>query len=131
MAARFEALNRLWGSVRASNHDFRASTDIFPVFDIQKVSDSLDLARNGQANGAQNRPAKSARALDEIEQRIVAKVEEEKKASYQVLEDQFHTFADRLRNLDFEGQFGLIRQANITSLSDFKAEVTMGEDELH
>lgn len=131
MAARFEALNRLWGAVRESSHDFRASTDIFPGFDIQKVSDSLDLVANGQANGAQNRPSKSARAPDEVEQRIIAKIEEEKKTSYQVLEDQFHTFADRLRNLDFEGQFGLIRQANITSLSDFKAEVTMGEDELH
>lgn len=131
MAARFEALNRLWGAVRESSHDFRASTDIFPGFDIQKVSDSLDLVANGQANGAQNRPSKSARAPDEVEQRIIAKIEEEKRTSYQVLEDQFHTFADRLRNLDFEGQFGLIRQANITSLSDFKAEVTMGEDELH
>lgn len=131
MAARFEALNRLWTTVRESSHDFRASTDIFPVFDTQKVSESLDLAGKGRKNGGENRPAKSARTLDEVEQQIVAKVEEEKKTSYQVLEDQFNTFGERLRSLDFEGQFSLIRQASITSLSDFKAEVTIGEDELH
>jgi hypothetical protein len=131
MAARFEALNRLWMTVRESNHDFRASTDIFPIFDTQKVSESLDLVGEGAKNGAQNRPVKSARTLDEVEQQIIAKAEEEKKASYQVLEDQFQTFGERLRSLDFEGQFSLIRQASITSLSDFKAEVTIGEDELH
>lgn len=131
MVARFEALNRLWNSVRESSHDFRASTDIFPILDTEKVSRSLELEERGAANGSNNKPVKSARALDEVEQQIVAKVEEEKKASYQILEDQFHTFSDRLRNLDFEGQFGLIRQANYTSLADFKAEVTVGEDELH
>ena len=131
MAARFDALNRLWNTVRETNHDFRASTDIFPILDTEKVARSLELAERGATNGAANRPVKSARALNEVEQQIVARVEEEKKVSYQVLEDQFQTFSDRLRNLDFEGQFGLIRQANYTSLSDFKAEVTVGQDELH
>lgn len=131
MAARFEALNRLWNTVRESSHDFRASTDVFPIFDIQKTSRSLDLEERGKANGSANKPAKSARALDDVEQQVVSKVEEEKATSYQILEDQFHTFSDRLRSLDFEGQFGMIRQANYSSLADFKAEVTIGEDELH
>jgi uncharacterized protein YukE len=131
MAARFESLNRLWNTVRESSHDFRASIDIFPILDTERVSRSLELAERGAASGSINRPVKSSRALDDVEQQIVAKVEEEKKASYQILEDQYDSFSDRLRSLDFEGQFGLIRQANYTSLADFKAEVTVGEDELH
>lgn len=131
MAARFDALNRLWNTVRESSHDFRASTDVFPIFETEKVSRSLEVQERGAANGANNRPVKSGRALDEVEQQIVAKVEEEKKVSYQLLEDQFQTFSDRLRSLDFQGQFGLIRQANFSSLADFKAEVTVGQDELH
>lgn len=131
MAARFEALNRLWESVRETNHDFRANTDIFPTFDVGKVSRTLELQERGTENGGANRPAKAARALDEVEQRIIAKVEEEKKTSYQLLEDQFHTFSDRLHNLDFESQFGMIRQANATSVSDFKAEAEGGVDQLH
>ncbi|MEY9097991.1 hypothetical protein ABIA24_000900 [Sinorhizobium fredii] len=131
MAARFEALNRLWESVRETNHDFKATTDIFPTFDVEKVSRTLELPERGTENGAANRPVKTARALDEVEQRIVAKIEEEKKTSYQLLEDQFHTFSDRLNNLDFESQFGMIRQANATSVSDFKAEAEGGVDQLH
>ncbi|MDE1994830.1 MAG: hypothetical protein KGI75_20175 [Rhizobiaceae bacterium] len=128
---RFEALNRLWETVHETSHDFRASTDVFPIVDTEKLSVSLNLREKGGASGRSNRPVPSAQSLDETEQGIVAWVEEEKKASYQVLEDQFQTFDGRLRNLDFEGQFGMIRQANASSLSDFKAEVASGVDELH
>lgn len=127
----FEALNRLWEGVRESSHDFRASTDIFPSLDIDKTSSTLDLRAKGAENGKLNRPAPNAASPDEVEQRTVSRIEEEKAASYQVLEDQFQTFEGRLRNLDFEGQFGLIRQANASSVSDFKAEVASGVDELH
>ncbi|EJB02323.1 hypothetical protein Rleg9DRAFT_7359 [Rhizobium leguminosarum bv. trifolii WSM597] len=128
---RFEALNRLWESVRESSHDFRASTDIFPLIDIEKMGSTLDLRERGHENGKLNRPVPSAASLDEVEQRIVGRIEEEKASSYQILEDQFQTFEGRLRNLDFEGQFGLIRQANASTLSDFKAEIASGVDELH
>jgi len=128
---RFEALNRLWESVRETSHDFRASTDVFPVVDIDKLGSTLDLKEKGAAAGRLNRPGSGAQSFDETEQRIVTWVEAEKKSSYQVLEDQLQTFDSRLRNLDFEGQFGLIRQANASSLSDFKAEVASGVDELH
>jgi hypothetical protein len=112
---RFEALNRLWDSVRETSHDFRASTDVFPLVDIEKLSATLDLKEKGAAAGRQNRPPPDAQSHDETEQRIVAWVEAEKKSSYQILEDQF----------------GLIRQANASSVSDFKAEVASGVDELH
>ena len=128
---RFEALNNLWETVRESSHDFRASTEVFPAIDTEKMSVTLDLRAKGAEAGLANRPAPAARALDEVEQRIVGRIEEEKAASYQLLEDQFQTFEGRLRNLDFEGQFGMIRQANASSLSDFKAEVASGVDELH
>ncbi|NTG48744.1 hypothetical protein G6M04_15275 [Agrobacterium rhizogenes] len=128
---RFEALNRLWETVRETSHDFRASTDVFPVVDVEKLSTTLSLKEKGATTGRLNRPGPSAQSLDETEQNVVAWIETEKKSSHQVLEDQFQTFDSRLRNLDFEGQFGLIRQANASSISDFKAEAATGVDELH
>ncbi len=127
----FEALNKLWTSVRESSHDFRASTEIFPSLDTDKLVQTLEVREKGTENGRANRPAPSAQSLDEVEQRIVGRIEQEKASAYQVLEDQSQTFDGRLRNLDFEGQFGLIRQANAASLSDFKAEIASGVDELH
>jgi len=127
----FEALNKLWSGVRESSHDFRASTEIFPQIDRDKLVQTLNVLEKGEANGRANRPATAAQSLDEVEQRVVGRIEQEKASAYQVLEDQFQTFEGRLRNLDFEGQFGLIRQANASSLSDFKAEIASGVDELH
>jgi hypothetical protein len=128
---RFETLNRLWENVRESSHDFRASTDIFPTIDLEKLSGTLAIPERAQANGASNKPPQDAQSLDDVEQAIVGRVEEEKKTSFQVLEDQFQTFDGRLQSLDLEGQFGLIQQANASSLSDFKAEAASGVDELH
>lgn len=131
MAGRFEALNRLWQTVRESNHDFRATTDIFPILDPESVSRTLELAERGSKNGAENLPSKTAKSLDEVEQRIIATVEEEKKKSHQSLEDEMQRYSERLRGLDFAGQFLLIRKSNAVTLSDFKADVSTGRDELH
>ncbi|MGO7175378.1 hypothetical protein ACCS91_36795 [Rhizobium ruizarguesonis] len=129
--AGFDALNRLWETVRQSNHDFRATTDIFPILDPEKVSRTLEIVERGSKNGEENLPVKTAKSLDEVEQRIVATVEEEKKKSHQNFEDEMQRYSERLRGLDFQGQFTMIRKANAVTLSDYKAEATIAEDELN
>src|SRR4051794_26647864 len=131
MAGRFEALNRLWETVRHSNHDFRATIDIFPILDPESVNRTLELVERGTRNGAENLPAKTAKALDDVEQRIVSTVEKKKKKSHQILEDEMGRFSERLQGLDFAGQFLLIRKSNAETLSAFTADVSTGEDELH
>ncbi|EJC75760.1 hypothetical protein Rleg10DRAFT_5599 [Rhizobium leguminosarum bv. trifolii WSM2012] len=131
MAGRFEALNRLWQTVRESNHDFRATTDIFPILDPEKVARTLEIVERGSKNGEKNLPAETAMSLDDVEQRIVATVEEEKKKSHHNFEDEMQRYSERLRGLDFQGQFTMIRKANSVTLSDYKAEASLGEDELH
>jgi len=128
---RFESLNKLWEAARQDSHDFRVATDIFPTFDIQKAANSLDLVKEAKRRGAEDRPPTDAISLDEIEKQIIEMVESEKKTGHQLLEDQFHVFSDRLASLDFEGHFSKIRQTIATSVSDFKAEVASGKDDLH
>lgn len=128
---RFEALNKLWETVRENSHDFRVSTEIFPSFDVEKVSRDFDLEKKATERGSQGLPSKGQKGFDEVEQSIIDRIEEEKKTAHQVVEDQFQTFADRMTNLDFEGQFGLIRQANANSVSDFMVEATTGANILH
>ncbi|WP_287338921.1 hypothetical protein [Mesorhizobium sp.] len=131
VALRFDALNRLWESVRESSHDFNRVAETFPNLDIEKVSKNLELAEKGAERGAANQPPKGAKSRDEVELAIIERIEEEKKSSHQMLEDQLQLYGERLTSLDFEGQFGMIRQANATSVSDFKAEIASGVDELH
>ncbi|WP_032936464.1 hypothetical protein [Mesorhizobium sp. WSM3626] len=131
VGSKFEKLNRLRESLRDSNHDFRASTQLFSSLDVAKIDRDMDLAGRGKERGEGNQPPKTAKNLDDLEHAIIERVEDEKKASYHTLEDNLQLLGGRLAGLDFEEQFGLIRQANAASVSDFKASVTVGLDELH
>jgi hypothetical protein len=128
---RFEALNRLWQSVNSSSHDFRASTEVFPNLDLERVASDLELVRRAKERGAANQPLANSAPLDEVELRVVERVEEEKKKSHQILEDQIQTFGERLTNLDFDGQFLMIKQAGVTTVTDYTAEWQSGIDTLH
>ncbi|KAA3448367.1 hypothetical protein C7I87_21835 [Mesorhizobium sp. SARCC-RB16n] len=131
VSSKFEKLNRLRESLRESNHDFRASTQLFSSLDVTKIDRDMNLAGRGKERGDANQPPRSAKNLDDVEHAIIERVEDEKKASYHTLEDNLHLLSGRLAGLDFEEQFGLIRQANAASVSDFKASVAVGLDELH
>lgn len=130
MAPRFEQLNRLFESVRDSNHDFRVTTSPFPPLDPEKLARTLELAKKGAERGGEERPIKTSRDLDDVEKTVVERVEAERDEAYQTMEDQFHTFSTRMRNLDFDGHFSRIRQANLSSITDFQADVAGGQDEL-
>lgn len=130
MAPRFEQLNRLFESVRESNHDFRVTTSPFPPIDTDKLARTLELAKKGAERGSEEKPIKTSRDLDDVEKTVVESVEAERDEAFQTLEDQFHTFSTRMRNLDFDGHFARIRQANLSSITDFQADVAGGRDEL-
>jgi hypothetical protein len=110
----FNALNRLWDTVKEPSHDFRASTQIFPNLDTDRIARDMELERHAEERGATDEPPTDVTSPDEIELAVIERIEEEKKTAHQILEDNFQTFSERLTTLDFEGQFGMIRQANTT-----------------
>ncbi|KQV83535.1 hypothetical protein [Rhizobium sp. Root1220] len=128
--AKFEALNNLYNSLRESSHDFRITTDPFPPFDADKLAKSMEIERKAGENGKANVPAPAALDFDDVERAIIDRVESQRGDSFQILEDQLHTYATRLRNLDFDGHFGQIEMTNHSSVEDFQADVAVGRDEL-
>lgn len=130
MAPRFEALNRLFEAVRDGNHDFRATTDIFPPVDPEKRERTLELTKKGTANGASDNPAPTSKELDEVEREVVDGLLEDRDSAYRTVSEQFGLYAQRLRNLDFQDKLSLIEQANNTSVNEFKGNVTTGRDQL-
>ena len=128
---RFEALNRLWESVRRSSHDFHPTTQIFPDLDVERVAIDLDLEKKGAERGSANEPAANAASFDENELEIIERIEREKKTALQSIEDEMRTFGERITSLDFDGQFVMIKQVNATTVTDYVAEVELGIDELH
>ena len=124
-------LTRLLSSLWGTPHDYKASTQIFPDLSVDQIALELDLIERGRVRGGRDEPPSDASAFDEVEAKIVERVEAEKKASHGILEDQLQTTADRLASLDLEGRFAMIQQVAPECIGTFRASIATGRDELH
>jgi hypothetical protein len=125
------ALARLVNGLKREPHDYRASLDIFPGLNIAKIAADLAVSRTGAERGAMEEPASDATILDNVENRIVERIEAEKNTAHGVLLDELQLYKERLSGLGFEGRFAAIRQAAPAAVSEFRAEAAQGRDELH
>jgi hypothetical protein len=125
------ALARLVGGLKREQHDYRASLEVFPALNIGKLAADLAVGRLGAERGAEEAPVSNSAALDDVEGRIVERVEVEKNSAHGVFLDELHLYKERLSGLDFEGRFATIRQAAPAAVSEFRAEAAQGRDELH
>jgi hypothetical protein len=125
------ALSRLMNGLKREQHDYRASLEVFPVLNIDKLAADMGLTKAGAERGSHEEPASESAALDDVENRIIERVEAEKNAAHATLLDEIRTYQERLAGLDFEGRFGTIRQAAPAAVSEFRAEAAQGRDELH
>ena len=98
---------------------------------IDKLGGDLELETTGADRGGRDEPASDSIAFDDVENRIIERIEAEKNAAHGVLLDELRTYKERLTNLDFEGRFGTIRQAAPAAVSEFRSEAAQGRDELH
>ena len=103
------ALGRLLHGLKREQHDYRASLELFPALNIDKLADDMGLATLGTDRGSREEPASDSVVFDEVENRILERVETEKNAAHGLLLDQLRTYQERLSGLDFEGRFGTIR----------------------
>ena len=125
------ALGRLVNGLKREPHDYRPSLEAFPVLNVDKLAADLRLAEAGASRGARDEPAADSSAFDDVENRIVERIEAEKNAAHGTLLDELRTYKERLTGLDFEGRFATIRQAAPAAVSEFRAEAAQGRDELH
>jgi hypothetical protein len=117
--------------LKREQHDYRASLELFPALNVDKLAADLDLTRVGAERGAREEPASDTAAFDDVENRIIERVEAEKNTAHGTLLDELRTYQERLSGLDFEGRFSTIRQAAPAAVGEFRAEAAQGRDELH
>jgi hypothetical protein len=129
--AQLSALTRLVSGLKREPHNYRASLEIFPALNIERLAADMALAKTGAGRGVKNEPAADSAGFDDVENRIVECVEAEKNSAHGVLLDELQIYKERLTGLDFEGRFATIRQAVPAAVSEFHAEAAQGRDELH
>ena len=124
------AIARIRALLSQPTHAYRPATTVFLDLNVDRVADELRLAVQGSQRGAQNRPSSDAQTLDDVEHQIVEKIEAHKQDANGIYLDHLHTYDERLTALSFEERFATIQQAAPEAVGDFRAEATVGRDEL-
>ncbi len=121
---------RIRALLNQPTHPYRPATTIFLDLNVDRVADEMKLAERGSERGGQNRPTTDAQTLDDIEHQVVERVEAHKQDAHTLYLDHLHTYDERVTALSFEERFATIEQAAPEAVGDFRAEATVGRDEL-
>jgi uncharacterized protein YukE len=127
---RLSAIARIRALLTQPTHPYRPATTIFLDLNVDRIADDMQLVERGTKRGSQNRPTSDAQTLDDVEHQIVERIEAHKQDSYTIYLDHLHTYDDRVTALSFEERFATIQQAAPEAVGDFRAEATVGRDEL-
>jgi hypothetical protein len=121
---------RIRALLNQPTHSYRPATTIFLDLNVDRVADDMKLAERGTERGAQNRPTSDAQTLDDVEHQVVERIEAHKQDAHTLYLDHLHTYDERVTALSFEERFATIQQAAPEAVGDFRAEATVGRDEL-
>jgi hypothetical protein len=124
------AIARIRALLSQPTHAYRPATTVFLDLSVDRVADELRLVVQGSQRGAQNRPSSDAQTMDDVEHQIVERIEAHKQDANGIYLDHLHTYDERLTALSFEERFATIQQAAPEAVGDFRAEATIGRDEL-
>ncbi len=103
------AVERLLALFSQPAHDYRPATEIFLDLNVNRISDTLRLAKRGRERGAQNRPPSDAQTFDDVEHEIVERVETHKQHAHSIFLEQTQTYDDRVTALNFEERFAVVQ----------------------
>src|SRR5271170_5928402 len=121
---------RIRALLNQPTHSYRPATTIFLDLNVDRVAEELQLVTRGTERGSQNRPTADAQTFDDVEHQIVERIEAHKQDAHGIYLDYLHTNDERITALSFEERFATIQQAAPEAVGDFRAEATMGRDEL-
>ena len=121
---------RIWALLNQPTHPYRPATTIFLDLNVDRVADDLKLVERGRERGSQNRPSADSQTLDDVEHQIVERIEAHKQDAHTIYLDHLHTYDERVTALSFEERFATIQQAAPEAVGDFRAEASVGRDEL-
>jgi hypothetical protein len=124
------AIARIRALLSQPTHSYRPATTIFLDLNVDRVAEELQLVARGTERGSQNRPTADAQTFDDVEHQVVERIEAHKQDSHAIYLDQLHTYDERVTALSFEERFATIQQAAPEAVGDFRAEATVGRDEL-
>jgi hypothetical protein len=126
-----KAIGRLVALLGEQQHPYKPSTQVFLELDAEKLAADIRLVELGTERGSAERPPSNSVTYDDVEHRIIERLESHKQDSHALFQQHLETYDDRTAALDFEGRFSVIQQAAPQAVGEFNAEAALGRDELY
>lgn len=126
-----KAIGRLVALLGDSQHPYKPSTQVFLDLNVEKIATDMRLTELGTERGTADRPPSSAKTHDDVEHRIIERLESHKQDAHGIFQQHLETYDDRTAALDFEGRFSVIQQAAPQAVGEFTAEAALGRDVLY
>ncbi|QRM35447.1 hypothetical protein [Microvirga sp. VF16] len=128
--AKQSAVARLLSGLRNEYHDFKPSLQAFPDINPDRIARDLDLGREARTRGERNEPPFESDSMDEIELRVVDRIETHRNSAHDSMSEELRVYDQRLGALDFQERFNTIRTAAPAAVDEFMAEAMQGRNEL-
>lgn len=111
-------------------HNYLPSTMQFLELDLGKVAKELRLEEIGAERGKEHKPPATALSFDDVESAVVSRIEGERRACHDNFQSEIATFHQRLAALNIQRHFTSVQADTRRAISEFKAEVGKGGNEL-
>lgn len=103
----------------------------FELPDPERIRRALNLQGEGERRGRENLPPLEANDLDDVEQRIVSRIETYKTKSFDTYSENRESYASSLRSLVSRPLEAQVLTTPKNAQAEFEREVSEGRDELH
>ena len=125
------SIRRLREFLNEAPHDYRASTNPFLDFEIEKVKKEMRLVERGRERGNRGEPPTGSKPLDEVEQEIVRRISEQHKEDTRTYHNNLESYDSWFHRLGLEAASSKIKDETLAAIGDFKTEISRGSDELY
>lgn len=102
----------------------------FLRLDINKIKKELRLEDRARENASKHLPSSECDDFDEVESEIINTIEAERSRCLNEFNDHLTTYNQRLANLNIETRLTQITLAAKEAISDFKAQIHQGQNDL-
>lgn len=123
-------LDKIKDILASSEQIHLAGISQFLELDINRLKKDLRLEVRAKVNGIKQLPSSESDDFDDVESEIINKIEAERSRCLNEFSDHLTTYNQRLANLNIEARLTRVTLAAKEAISDFKAQIHQGQDDL-
>lgn len=124
-------LTELADKINSPRHNSIPSVMQFPQVNIDGLKRKLGLKKMASEQGAADLPASDSEALDPIELKIIAELEETGREQVDLYNEQQNTYAERAADTNVQGRVLQIKGIVSNSISSLKRQTHTGSGDLY